>query len=230
MIYLVEDDDEIRTLEEYALKSAGFTVQGFSDGDAFQRAMEENRPSLVILDVMLPGKDGITLLRELRGNYGTTIPVMMVTAKTGELDVVAGLEGGADDYLAKPFGVLEFTSRVRALLRRAGTEAGKLTDGGVLHCGAVSLDDSRRLVTSGGQTVELTYNEYELLRLLMKNARRVVPREEILQKVWGTDFEGESRTLDMHVRTLRQKLGEAGEQLRTVRKVGFVFTDEEANS
>ena len=113
MIYLVEDDDEIRTLEEYALKSAGFTVQGFSDGDAFQRAMEENRPSLVILDVMLPGKDGITLLRELRGNYGTTIPVMMVTAKTGELDVVAGLEGGADDYLAKPFGVLEFTSRVR---------------------------------------------------------------------------------------------------------------------
>lgn len=230
MIYLVEDDDEIRTLEEYALKSAGFAVQGFSDGDAFQRAMEENRPSLVILDVMLPGKDGITLLRELRGNYGTTIPVMMVTAKTGELDVVAGLEGGADDYLAKPFGVLEFTSRVRALLRRAGTEAGKLTDGGVLHCGAVSLDDSRRLVTSGGQTVELTYKEYELLRLLMKNARRVVPREEILQKVWGTDFEGESRTLDMHVRTLRQKLGEAGEQLRTVRKVGFVFTDEEANS
>lgn len=228
MIYLVEDDDEIRTLEEYALKNAGFTVRGFSDGEAFQKAMEEVRPSLVILDVMLPGKDGVTLLRELRSSFGSSIPVMMVTAKTSELDIVAGLEDGADDYLAKPFGVLEFTSRVRALLRRAGTEAGKLADGGVLHCGAVSLDDSRRIAASNGQPVELTYKEYELLRLLMKNVRRVVPREEILQKVWGTDFEGESRTLDMHVRTLRQKLGAAGEQLRTVRKVGFVFTDEEA--
>ena len=152
---------------------------------------------------------------------------MMVTAKSAELDVVAGLEGGADDYLSKPFGVLEFTSRVRALLRRAGVEAGKLA-GGALHCGLVSLDDTRRQVTSDGQPVELTFKEYELLRLLLKNARRVVPREEILQKVWGTDFEGESRTLDMHVRTLRQKLGPGGEQLRTVRKVGFVFTDEEA--
>lgn len=229
MIYLVEDDDEIRTLEEYALKSAGFTVRGFSQGQAFQQAMEQAKPSLVILDVMLPGKDGITLLKELRESYGTAIPVLMVTAKTGELDVVAGLEGGADDYLAKPFGVLEFTSRVRALLRRAGTESGKLADGGVLRCGAVCLDDARRLVTNNGQPVELTFKEYELLRLLMKNAHRVVPREEILQRVWGTDFEGESRTLDMHVRTLRQKLGEAGEQLRTVRKVGFVFTDKEAN-
>ena len=227
MIYLVEDDDEIRTLEEYALKSAGFSVRGFSDGAPFKQALEQERPSLVILDMMLPGEDGIALLRHVRAQCGTALPVMMVTAKSAELDVVAGLEGGADDYLSKPFGVLEFTSRVRALLRRAGAEAGKLA-GGALHCGLVSLDDTRRQVTSDGQPVELTFKEYELLRLLLKNARRVVPREEILQKVWGTDFEGESRTLDMHVRTLRQKLGPGGEQLRTVRKVGSMFTDEEA--
>ena len=193
--------------------------------DFFDRLVEK-KPDLVLLDVMLPDEDGLEIVKKMRAKPDTRqIPVIMVTAKTTELDKVKGLDMGADDYMTKPFGVMELISRVKALLRRSGLRENEEK---VLSLGSVSLDRERHAVTVEGQPCELTYKEYELLKLLMINAGIVTTREVILDKVWGTDFEGESRTLDMHIKTLRQKLKGAGSLIRTVRNVGYIMSDTEA--
>lgn len=216
MIYIVEDDASIRELEQYALQSNGYEVQGFESAEPFWQAMRAAEPELVILDVMLPGEDGFSILKKLRHTPGAeTLPAVMVTARTAELDVVKGLDQGADDYISKPFGVLEFVSRVKAVLRRADKAPGHLSFGGI------RMDPSARRVQADGTPVELTYKEFELLHLFLLNAGQVLTRDAIMQQVWGTDFCGESRTVDMHVRTLRQKLGNAGRCIQTVRKVGY---------
>ena len=226
MIYIVEDDDAIRELEQYALQSNGYEVTGFGDSEPFWAAMRSEVPELVILDVMLPGEDGFSILKKLRNTPSLKkLPIIMVTAKSSELDTVRGLDCGADDYIAKPFGIMEFLSRVRAALRRSAPAA--KTD--VLSFHEIQLDNARHSVTIDGSPVELTYKEYSLLRLLLENTGLVVTRETILQVVWGTDISVESRTVDMHIRTLRKKLGEAGRYICTVRKVGYKLTDEEDN-
>lgn len=220
MIYLVEDDASISDLESYALKSAGFEVSAFADSDSFFKALQQGqKPDLVILDWMLPGKSGIEILEALRADPATaSLPVLLVTAKNSELDIVKGLDAGADDYLTKPFGILELISRVRALLRRTQRAA---RPAGALHFGPISMDDSTHIAAVNGKPVELTFKEYALLELLLKQAGKVVSREEIFSRIWNMDTEVESRTLDMHIRTLRQKLGEAGSYVQTVRKVGY---------
>ncbi|MDD6320454.1 MAG: response regulator transcription factor [Oscillospiraceae bacterium] len=220
MIYIVEDDASIRELEQYALETNGFPAQGFADGASFRKALREKVPELVILDVMLPDEDGYQILGRLRENAATrTVPVIMVTAKTSEIDVVKGLDHGADDYLCKPFGIMEFISRVKAVLRRsaAAAPAGTAT----LRFGAIVLDDMSRTVTVNDEPVELTFKEYSLLHYFLEHPGEVLSRERIMKAVWDTDDLLESRTIDMHVRTLRQKLGEAGEVICTVRKVGY---------
>ena len=216
MIYIVEDDASIRELEQYALQSNGYEVQGFESAEPFWQAMRTAEPELVILDVMLPGEDGFSILKKLRNT--------MVTAKSSELDTVRGLDCGADDYIAKPFGIMEFLSRVRVALRRSAPEVRP----DVLAFHEIQLDNARHSVTVNSTPVELTYKEYCLLRLLLENTSLVVTRETILQVVWGTDISVESRTVDMHIRTLRKKLGDAGRYICTVRKVGYKLTDEEA--
>ena len=224
MIYILEDDAQIRAMEEYALKAAGFDVKSFEEGESFLAECRRQAPELAILDVMLPGIDGLEVLRRMRAAEATrNVPAIMVTAKTSELDVVAGLDGGADDYVPKPFGIMEFLSRVRAALRRAAPAPGEKS--AVLRCGAITMDDKSHEVQSGGANVSLTYKEYALLRLFLQHPDEVVTRETLLYEVWGTDFFGESRTLDMHIRTLRQKLGDAGRQIATVRKVGYRLTE-----
>jgi two-component system alkaline phosphatase synthesis response regulator PhoP len=220
MIYLVEDDASIRELETYALQSNGFEACGFGDGHSFRAALAQTVPALVILDVMLPDEDGYAILNFLRQNAVTrSVPVMMVTAKTSEIDIVKGLDHGADDYLCKPFGILEFISRVRAVLRRA-TASAPLTPE-VLRFGAIALDDVSHRVTVDGTPVELTFKEYSLLQFFLEHPEEVLARERIMKRVWDTDDLLESRTIDMHVRTLRQKLGPAGDAICTVRKVGY---------
>ena len=224
MIYIVEDDSSIRELEQYALQSNGYETTGCEDAASFWAALRSGRPDLVILDVMLPDEDGYQILAKLRADPAcAATPVIMVTAKTSEIDVVKGLDHGADDYLCKPFGIMEFLSRVRASLRRAAPE----TRPNVLSFHEILLDNARHSVTVNNQPVELTYKEYSLLRLLLENTNLVVTRETILQVVWGTDISVESRTVDMHIRTLRKKLGDAGKYICTVRKVGYKLTDEE---
>ncbi len=218
MIYIVEDDNDIREMESYAIKNSGFDVQSFSNGDDFFEALIRLTPDLVMLDIMLPGEDGLEILRRIRQNEGTRdIPVIMVTAKTSELDKVKGLDMGADDYITKPFGVMELVSRVKALLRRceSANEAKALT------YKEITIDDHKHKVTVGGETCVLTYKEYELLKYLVANRDIALTREKLLGKVWGYDFEGESRTVDMHIKTLRQKLGKAGNYIVTVRHVGY---------
>ena len=228
MIYIVEDDASIRELEQYALQTNQYTVRGFEDGASFWAAVRETVPDLVILDVMLPDEDGYQILGRLRETAATrTVPVIMVTAKTSEIDVVKGLDHGADDYLCKPFGIMEFISRVRAVLRRAAAAA-PAPAASTLHFGEIVLDDVARTVRVGGTPVELTYKEYSLLHLFLEHPEEVLARERIMKEVWDTDDLLESRTIDMHVRTLRQKLDAAGEAIRTVRKVGYKLTDEEA--
>ena len=218
LIYLVEDDQSILELEEYALQAQGFETQGFGEGESFFAACSQRLPDLVILDVMLPSEDGFSILKKLRRTPGAeTLPAVMVTARTAELDVVKGLDQGADDYISKPFGIMEFLSRVRASLRRAAPEERP----NVLSFHEILLDNARHSVTVNNQPVELTYKEYSLLRLLLENTNLVVTRETILQVVWGTDISVESRTVDMHIRTLRQKLGAYGEHIETVRSVGY---------
>ena len=222
MIWCVEDDASIRDIEVYALQSTGFEAKGFEDGQVFWDALQKEVPELVILDVMLPGLDGIELLRRMKSSSAfSAIPVVMATAKGAEYDKIQGLDLGADYYLVKPFGVMELISRVKALLRRAGGEE-KL-----LSCGEVVMDETARRVTVGGEPCKLTYKEYELLKYMLANAGLVLRREAILERVWGTDYEGESRTLDMHIKTLRQKLGSAGTHIRTVRSVGYSFEKEQ---
>ena len=226
MIYIVEDDSAIRELEQYALQSNGYEAVGFESSEPFWQAVHTTPPELVILDVMLPDEDGYQILSKLRDDPATqTLPVIMVTAKTSEIDVVKGLDHGADDYLTKPFGIMEFISRVKAVLRRAGAAA-PAPAASTLHFGEIVLDDMARTVRVGGAPVELTFKEYALLHLFLEHPEEVLARERIMKDVWDTDDLLESRTIDMHVRTLRQKLGAAGEAIRTVRKVGYKLSTE----
>ena len=216
--YIVEDDADIRGMMTYALRNSGYEVEGFGDGKSFFEAVGARTPDLVLLDILLPGEDGLSLLSALRARPETKdLPIMMVTAKTTELDKVTGLDMGADDYLTKPFGIMELVSRVKALLRRTAPKE----QAQVYRCGDVELDDSRHAVTVGGEPCILTYKEYELLKFLLINQDIVVSREKIISHVWGFDYGGESRTVDMHVKTLRQKLGESGALIKTVRNVGY---------
>ena len=218
--YILEDDRNIREIEEIALKNADYEVVSFETAAEFGKRLKEKVPDLLLLDLMLPDADGLRLVTQLRQNVMTmSLPVIMVTAKTTEIDKVRGLDSGADDYLTKPFSVMELISRVKALLRRSM----KGLKERVITIGEISLDVERRKVTVAGERCELTYKEYELLKLLMNNAGIVTPREEILSKVWETDFEGESRTIDMHIKTLRQKLGSSANRIKTVRNVGYLF-------
>lgn len=219
MIWCVEDDASIRDIEVYALRSVGFEARGFSDGAAFWDALRAERPELVVLDVMLPGIDGIELLGRMRASDALRdIPVIMATAKGTEYDKIHGLDLGADYYLAKPFGVMELVSCVKAVLRRCRRDDAERAG---LSAGGVSLDADAHTVTAGGQRITLTYKEFELLRLFMAHPGTAFTREQLMELVWGTDYCGETRTVDMHIRTLRQKLGEYGEMIETVRGVGY---------
>lgn len=222
MIYCVEDDGNIRNLMVYALENSGFHAQGFADGASFFRAVETEKPDLVLLDIMLPGQDGIEILKILRAEPSTCrIPVIMASAKGTEFDKVTGLDLGADDYLAKPFGMMEMVSRIKAVLRRSNPGAGSS-----LTVGQLRMELESHTVTAKGQRVQLTLKEFELLRMLMENCQRVVDREELLQQIWGYEFIGETRTLDMHIGTLRHKLGDDGPErkyIKTVRGVGYRF-------
>ncbi|WP_290726991.1 response regulator transcription factor [Fibrobacter sp. UBA2449] len=222
MIYIVEDDIEVREMETYALKSSGFDVMAFECGKVMDEQVKTRVPDLFILDIMLPGEDGLNILKRLRVQENTKdIPVIMLTAKGTELDKVKGLDLGADDYIAKPFGVLEFISRVRAVLRRSERSSSESTEALNLALGGVTLDDQRRSVTVGGIAIELTFKEYELLKLLMSRPGTVFSRQQILEKIWGVDFDMDTRTVDMHIKTLRQKLGVQGSIIQTVRNVGY---------
>ena len=219
MIYIVEDDPDIREIELFALRSGGWQAEAFEAGDMMFEAVQRQIPQLILLDIMLPGEDGLTILRRLRERPDTCrVPVILVTAKDAEMDKVRGFELGADDYIAKPFSVLEMLARIKALLRRSGAENGET----FLACGGVRLDLQRRLATVSGAAVELTFKEFELLHLLMKNCGSVVSRDVIMERVWDSSFEGESRTIDVHVRSLRQKLGESGAFIKTIRNVGYM--------
>ena len=225
MIYLVEDDDNIRELVVYTLRSTGFEAKGFPDAAGFWAAIAREEPELVLLDIMLPDEDGLEILKRLRGAEKTAeLPVIMLTAKGTEYDKVVGLDSGADDYIPKPFGVLELVSRVKALLRRTKRSA---VDG-TLCFGALAVDVKRHAVTVGGHTVTLTLKEFELLCFLMENRGTVLTRDEILLKIWDYNYSGETRTVDVHIRTLRQKLGAAGGMIETVRGVGYCFAGERA--
>ena len=218
MIYCVEDDQSIRDLMLYTLNTAGFSANGFPDSVPFWAAMKQETPELILLDIMLPDEDGLSILKRLRTRADTQkIPVILVTAKSTEIDKVKGLDGGADDYIAKPFGVMEMIARVKALLRRSGGAEESL-----MTCGNVTLDSEKRMVYVDGKPIELTYKEFELLKLLMKNHGIVISRDVIMERVWDSSFEGESRTIDVHVRTLRQKLGDGGALIKTIRNVGYM--------
>ena len=219
LIYIVEDDSNIREIETIALKNSGYVVQSFETAKEFYRKVEERVPDLVLLDVMLPDEIGYDIVKKIRKTPNTKkLPVIMVTAKTQEIDMIKGLDDGADDYIKKPFSIMELISRVKALLRRTASEDTK-----VLVLDELRIDHERHVVYAGEKVVELTFKEYELLRLLVSNVGVVMSRENIMIHVWGTDFEGESRTVDMHIKTLRQKLGDMGARIKTVRNVGYVI-------
>lgn len=217
MIWCVEDDASIRDIEVYTLSSTGFEARGFDDGVSFWSALQTQKPDLVVLDVMLPGVDGIELLQRMKASAQLrTIPVVMATAKGAEYDKILGLDLGADDYLTKPFGVMELVSRVKAVLRRC-----RPVQQQVLRCGGLAVDTKEHTVTADGVRVELTYKEFQLLRLFLSHVGTAFTRDQLMEQVWGMDFCGESRTIDMHIRTLRQKLGAYGEHIETVRSVGY---------
>lgn len=218
MIYCVEDDTSIRELIIYALKSGGFDALGFGESDTFYKALDNLLPELILLDIMLPGEDGMKILKHLKASVKTRkIPVIMLTAKSSEYDKVLGLDSGADDYITKPFGVMELLSRVKAVLRRSGLSAGPAQ----LSAGKILMDVERHTVLAYGQEVVLTYKEFELLKYMLENIGIVLSRDKLLQEVWGYDYEGETRTVDVHIRTLRQKLEDAGAVIETVRGVGY---------
>lgn len=220
LIYIVEDDVNIREIERYALKNSGFEVQEFECGKELYKAVERHVPSLILLDIMLPNEDGLDILTELRSKKATKrVPIIMVTAKTTELDKVKGLDLGADDYMTKPFGIMELISRVKALLRRTEGAA----EASVLTNGEIVIDTDKRSVKVSGQVCELTYKEFELLKMLLLNRGIVLTRDKIMDQVWGFEYEGESRTVDMHIKTLRQKLGTAGSTIKTIRNVGYMI-------
>lgn len=222
MIFCVEDDGNIRELVIYTLETTGMHAQGFENGKSFFKALEGELPELVLLDIMLPGEDGMTILKRLKSNERTKdIPVIMLTAKGAEYDKVMALDGGADDYVVKPFGMMELLSRIKAVLRRVkpqGSQEGHTY-------GAISLDKKKHEVMVEGKPVVLTLKEFEMLAYLLENRNIVLTRDQLLEKIWGYDFDGETRTVDVHVRTLRQKLGKAGECIETVRGVGYRIGD-----
>lgn len=221
MICILEDDDNIREIENFALKNCGFVTEPAASAKEFWEIIEHKIPQLILLDIMLPDEDGISVLTKLKKNpEWKKVPVILVTAKTSEMDKVKGLDTGADDYISKPFGVLELISRVKAVLRRSDSAG----DDTVITTGSIELNVEKHVVSYDGNNIELTYKEFELLRILMKNAGNVMTREILMDRVWGTSYEGESRTLDMHIKTLRKKLGEDGGKLiKTVRNVGYKF-------
>ena len=217
MIYIVEDDDNIRQMEAYALQSSGFQVMEFSSGSDMLAQCRRQTPDVILLDIMLPGLDGLTILKMVKNDPALRrVGVIMVTAKSTELDAVVGLDHGADDYIAKPFGIMELISRVKTLTRRLANDRPQ-----ALTIDELSLDDERHIVTSNGKECLLTFKEYELLKYLMLNRGIVLSRDRLMDVVWGTDFEGGSRTVDMHIKTLRQKLGDSGAHIKTVRSVGY---------
>lgn len=218
MIYCVEDDDNIRELVIYTLETTGLKAKGFAEGAEFMEALAFDTPELILLDIMLPGEDGLAILRKLKNSSKTKdIPVIMVTAKGTEYDKVIGLDSGADDYVTKPFGMMELVSRIKAVLRRSGQTADKAD----LEVDGVKMNVKKHEVTIDGQAVTLTLKEYELLERLMRNRNIVLTRDQLLEDIWGYDFDGETRTVDVHVRTLRHKLGEKGAIIETVRGVGY---------
>ncbi len=220
MIFCVEDDSNIRELVVYTLETTGFKARGFEDGRSFLEALALETPELVLMDIMLPGEDGLSLLKKLKNSTKTReIPVIMVTAKGAEYDKVKGLDLGADDYVAKPFGMMELVSRIKAVLRRTLKSGQETQD--IMKAGELELDTKKHEVTAAGEVVNLTLKEYELLKRLMKNPNIVMTRDCLLEDIWGYDFDGETRTVDVHVRTLRQKLGTCGEMIETVRGVGY---------
>lgn len=221
MIYCVEDDNAIRDLMLYTLGASGFQAKGFPDSTFFWQAMTEEKPELILLDIMLPGEDGITILKKLRAGAATAnIPIIMATAKGSEFDKVIGLDTGADDYLVKPFGMMEMVARIKAVMRRTAPKTDQ-----VLTCGGIVLDEVRHIVTVDGKQVVLTLKEYELLKLLMENAGQVFTRDILLSRIWGQDYLGETRTVDVHIGTLRTKLAKGGEKIETVRGVGYKMVE-----
>ena len=219
LIYIVEDDESIREIETIALKNSNYIVSAFENAKEFYKKLDELVPDLILLDVMLPDESGYDIVRKLRKRPATQeIPIIMVTAKTTEMDMIKGLDGGADDYIKKPFSIMELITRVKALLRRTAKDEPKL-----LKLDDLVIDHERHVVTVNNEPVDLTYKEYELLRLLMGSQGIVMTREVIMRSVWDTDFEGETRTVDMHIKTLRHKLGDYGSRIKTVRNVVYVI-------
>ena len=221
-IWCVEDDASIRDIEIYTLNSTGFEARGFENGEDFFAALAQETPDLVILDVMLPGMDGVSILRKMKDNAATKrLPVIMATAKGMEYDKIQSLDLGADDYLVKPFGMMEMVSRVRAVLRRCAP----LGEGSVLRAGNLTVNLDERTVTANGNRVNLTYKEFELLKLFLSHPKMVFTRDQLLSNVWNIDYAGETRTVDVHIQTLRQKLGDCGRMIETVRNVGYRLED-----
>ena len=220
LIYIVEDDQNIRELESFALKNSGYTIMDFECAKDFYHQLAEKVPDCILLDIMLPDEDGLEILKKIRSIPDTRkVPIMMITAKTAELDKVKGLDLGADDYITKPFGIMELISRVKALLRRSMN----MEDEKFLSAGDIFLDGEKHMVYVKDEPVDLTFKEYELLKLLIQNQGIVMSRDVIMERIWGIDFEGESRTLDVHFKTLRQKLKNTGTLIKTVRNVGYMI-------
>lgn len=223
-IYYVEDDTSIRELVLYALKTAEFQVMGFENAASFYKRMKEQQPDLILLDIMLPDEDGVSILKKLKSRPDTeNIPVIMMTAKSSEYDKVLGLDSGADDYITKPFGVMELISRVKAVIRRSDRRKGSA--GEVLKIGELVLDEQKHEVYAHGQAVSLTFKEFELLSYLMKNRGLVLSRDKILNTIWNYEYEGHSRTVDVHIGSLRQKLGTCGDFIKTIRGIGYKIED-----
>ena len=220
LIYIVEDDQNIREIESFALKNSGYTIMDFECAKDFYHQLAEKVPDCILLDIMLPDEDGLEILKKIRSIPDTRkVPIMMITAKTAELDKVKGLDLGADDYITKPFGIMELISRVKALLRRSMN----MEDEKFLSAGDIFLDGEKHMVYVKDEPIDLTFKEYELLKLLIQNQGIVMSRDVIMERIWGINFEGESRTLDVHIKTLRQKLKSAGALIKTVRNVGYII-------
>ena len=223
MIWCVDDDNTIRDIEVYTLTQTGFEAKGFADGISMLEALKTEKPELIVLDIMLPGKDGVEVLKEIRSNPETRkIPVIMATAKGTEMDKIQGLDTGADDYLVKPFGVMEMVSRVKAVLRR--TTKGEVTND--ITVGYITLRDAEHKVVVEDEKIELTHKEFKMLRLFMQNPNTVFSRDKLMSEIWGVDYIGETRTVDVHIKTLRHKLGKAGGQIKTVIGVGYRLENE----
>ena len=223
MIWCVDDDNTIRDIEVYTLTQTGFDAKGFADGISMLEALKTEKPELIVLDIMLPGKDGVEVLKEIRSNPETRkIPVIMATAKGTEMDKIGGLNSGADDYLVKPFGVMEMVARVKAVLRRTAKEDVSSD----ITVGKITLKEAEHKVIADGEKVELTHKEFEMLKLFMQNPNMVFSRDKLMSEIWGMDYIGETRTVDMHIKTLRHKLGNAGGQIKTVIGVGYRLENE----